>query len=909
MTTFSVVNASQLKDALSKAAGGDRIELSGGDYGDLLISKRTPAAEVTIAAKDPETPPRFSSVLVVDSKNLTFDGLDIKLTPTKDTVEWSSAFRVDGSSNIALVDSTVTGGDSVAGIDPNAPAGSQGSKGILGYPIGNGLMINWSSDIRIEGNDISNFTSGIRVGKVDGLEVRDNEISDVRKVPLGGGEVSNVVVADNHFHSIKPWKFGPDGDHGDHIHFYTSTKQAGPSSNITISGNFLAEGEGTSVLGIYLDDNANHKGFRNVVIEDNVIHNGDMQGMRMEDVVGLQIRSNTMLQSSGSLFDAPIIYLAEGTRDVVIDKNIISGIAGPALSNVTANGISILDNVTVQTHVPQAANYVGRLFVNAHTDNPTLADLTAKAGSMVAGYGAEATQQDGLAPHIVERHGDGLDLSSHDFAIVGSIGASLAKTAAPTKVVWDFGDGSAAAAGVELIHTYARPGTYVATATVTSGREVQVLQKVVEVASPIALEASFNGGIKDTSDAPHAAKTVGTVRLEPSAMGSSVRLVGDRATVGFKSAADMQNNDEFSVSLGYKKDAGAEGLGGRLFYFGSLGTLDVTGDGLSFRGSTSKGEPVMLSATKLGLRDQDWHQVTFTFSKEDGSAILYLDGREVDRVDGLKGSQPTLNGHDFQLGNPYGPNLKGLLDNLSFVRAALTPDQVEDHHSNFEKGAVTDFRSPPGTKVVTPNEEPTPERGGMFDESWHGFVLDVTDPAMAKFLRGATATPTADGVKVRFDGDGDCIHIGRRSEYEASDQIGFSVNFSREEGATGTERLVWNHGKLGLTLKDGGLVMEVRGADGKLKAFNFRDLGLDDIDSHNVTVMLDDRADRLQVVVDDRVILDKRGIDFEVNSGQEWGWMLGTPWDRHFNGDITDFRLGDRFAFVEEHLTAGLSVG
>ena len=52
------------------------------------------------------------------------------------------------------------------------------------------------------------------------------------------------------------------------------------------------------------------------------------------------------------------------------------------------------------------------------------------------------------------------------------------------------------------------------------------------------------------------------------------------------------------------------------------------------------------------LADTDWHNLTLTFSAPDGAAILYLDGTEVYRTEGLDGfRQYTVNGHDLILGN------------------------------------------------------------------------------------------------------------------------------------------------------------------------------------------------------------------------------------------------------------------
>ena len=150
-------------------------------------------AEVVITAHDSGAPPHFNSISLTNSSHISFDGLKFDFVPTASTVEWSAAIRIDGSSNIDVRNSTITGGNAVAGIDPTAAAGTQGAQGIKGLPIGVGISVYNGKAIDITNNDISKFSAGIRFSNVDGIDMTGNEISNVRKVPVGGGNVSNVA--------------------------------------------------------------------------------------------------------------------------------------------------------------------------------------------------------------------------------------------------------------------------------------------------------------------------------------------------------------------------------------------------------------------------------------------------------------------------------------------------------------------------------------------------------------------------------------------------------------------------------------------------------------------------------------------------------------------------------------------
>lgn len=916
MTIYVVSNVAQLNAALIKADGDDRIELTSGNYGDLKLRDLKFGAEVVITAHDSGAPPHFNSISLTNSSHVSFDGLKFDFVPTASTVEWSAAIRIDGSSNIDVRNSTITGGNAVAGIDPTAAAGTQGAQGIKGLPIGVGISVYNGKAIDITNNDISKFSAGIRFSNVDGIDMTGNEISNVRKVPVGGGNVSNVVMSDNSLHDVSPWKFGGLGDHGDFVHFWTTPEQTTPSANFTFINNSFQQGDGTPVLGIYLDDNTNNKGFANVLIEGNVIHNGNAQGLRMEDVNGLTVRNNTFLQSSGDAPDAPMIYLAEGTRNVVIDRNILSGVVGPAMQNLQGNNIAIVDNVVVQTQDPLAVNYVGMLFTNALTAHPALTDLRAIPGSMADGYGAASSQVNdatrGFDGIISESRGTGLALSTHHFDLLdGAMGDGSAITA-NANVQWDFGDGTRAM-GAQIGHTYGSAGIYQAKATVTlASGQVHVIQKTIDVSTPVAVLASFDKGLKDESDIIQAVQAIGAVSLVQSDFGQSVKLTGAKSAVKFAANAEILDNKEFTISLAFKKSIGAEATGGRVLYFSGTAVIDVAADGITLRGTTDDGEAVLLRSTaSVGIRDHDWHQITYTASQTNGTAILYVDGTEVARMEGLTGAQQTTAGHSLYLGNPFGANMNGLLDNMSFLQAALTREQVQNSFAQFEKGELANFRpvaatTGAGLAAMSTVADRVAEAvvvaapvDSLHKDGWTGFKLDP-NALSTKLMDDAAVVQTAHGKGIHFDGDGDYVALGRMTALEASDRVAFSIDFAQAAANQDPARLVWNTSKLGLTLQGDGLLVQVATATQGFKSFTIRDLGLNDTDLHRVIVMLDAETDHLQVLLDNKLVFDEQNTDFEIvgAGGRESGWMIGTPWNRPFEGDVTEFRLGDRFDFM-----------
>ncbi|WP_217355416.1 hypothetical protein, partial [Ruegeria arenilitoris] len=188
--------------------------------------------------------------------------------------------------------------------------------------------------------------------------------------------------------------------------------------------------------------------------------------------------------------------------------------------------------------------------------------------------------------------------------------------------------------------------------------------------------------------------------------------------------------------------------------------------------------------------------------------------------------------------------------------------------------------------------------GMIFDD----FVLDIaallSDDRIQ--LKGdATVANTGSGQVIQFDGNDDYVNMGRLEEFASSSQLGFTVEFARDEADGSTQRLVWNHKKIGLVLKDDGLVVNVANNDAKFhKGFKAKDIGLNDLDKHEITVLVDEDADRLQVLVDDQIVIDETGVDFDFSSAPNRDWTLGSQWGSDIDGEVSAFAIDDDVQFV-----------
>ncbi len=377
LTEFKVSNADGLKAALSKAKGGDKIVLAAGAYGAVKLSGYSFSSAVTIVSKSTASMASFASLDVSNSKNLTFSAINVAFAPTAKTVAWDSAVRIASSSNISLTNSVLKGGVAINGVPQDTAAGGLDASGnVLGLPAARGITVDKSTNITLQGNEISTFQRGIVLNSVSGITVAKNEVHDLRMTPLAGANVSDVTVDGNHFYNFNPWQFGGAGDHGDLIHFWTEPKsQTTASSNIVISNNFLEQGTGQALLGIYLDDNRNNLGFKNVSISNNLILNGNAQGVRLENVSG-SISGNTLVQTSTGTYKAAPGILVTDKSSVSITSNILGPVS--VYPGATANQSG---NVLVQRQDTSKSNHYSNIFVNGLSKVPTVADFAVNTKS------------------------------------------------------------------------------------------------------------------------------------------------------------------------------------------------------------------------------------------------------------------------------------------------------------------------------------------------------------------------------------------------------------------------------------------------------------------------------------------------------------------------------------------------
>ncbi|NUN67940.1 hypothetical protein HCU40_25365 [Pseudanabaena biceps] len=361
--------------ALSNATGGETIQLAPGNYGTLMLNRINFDVPVTIQGGN------FAQMSVLLSSGLKFEGTKVDFVPDATTTSDSQAIRVWNSENIHFNAITLVGGLAVTGVDPSATA-PDATGNVLGYPAGKAINFATSANCSITNSDISVFAKGVVFAGGRDYLVDGNNIHNLRTTPISGTVDANLTINNNHTWDSFPWRFGAQ-DHGDRIHIWTNgTAIAG----LVITNNYLDQGAGEPMLGIYLDDNNAKLGFINTVISGNTLIDGQGQGVLLENVSGT-VTNNTLIWSGyGAAYsNTPRFDVNDGSKNINFSGNTgpISIETGSTYINIVQHSGMVSEDLSMSAADRETIDIdfmviTGR---NSYTLDATTSDLYFEGGT------------------------------------------------------------------------------------------------------------------------------------------------------------------------------------------------------------------------------------------------------------------------------------------------------------------------------------------------------------------------------------------------------------------------------------------------------------------------------------------------------------------------------------------------
>ena len=345
MTTWTVSSPAELQSALNSATGGDQIVLESGNYGNVTISGKNFATDITITSIDEGDPAVFGRLTIKSSSGLTFDGIEV-FNPASDAAHAPLVEISRGSHDITIKNSEVHGpadGRSYRGID--AKEGTY--------------------DITVEDNYIHHVkTGGVFIG-ADDVNVSGNTFNYIGSDAMKFGKNDGVVIENN---TGPTHLLATAYDHADFIQF-----QSGSSTNIVIRGNvLLTEETGVSnQQAIFLGDYS----VSNALIENNLIYTNSVHGILVSGT-NITVINNTILNSqddSSGSHKVTRIFVNATDRNSIVENNITDSIDG---------------NNNASNNIVGPSNYNG-LYVNGDVGpGATTRDFIPVAGSAAETMGA-----------------------------------------------------------------------------------------------------------------------------------------------------------------------------------------------------------------------------------------------------------------------------------------------------------------------------------------------------------------------------------------------------------------------------------------------------------------------------------------------------------------------------------------
>ena len=662
----TVYNNAQLTAALNAASPGDQILLhpSSVPYDVTITAYVNNVENITIKSANPNNMATIGGVKLYDAKGITFDGVRFGENPDPQS---DFTVLVRTSENITIRNSVAEG----TATGPLTVGGSTQMAGEF-------ANIKYVDGFTFENNEVSKYNFGLLILESTDVDFRGNDIHSLQADPLRVGGVKDVYIENNYLHDL----YGSDAQitHMDMIQVWSTDTQR-VNENIYIRENVLDAGDGAGTQSILMRNERYEKSpstalmYKNIVITDNVIYNGQYHGISVGETNGLQISNNTLVTHPDAVVrnvgwieqSDPAISVSSPSYNVNVHNNIAGRYDLPG--NVNQG-----NNITVNYDDPLSEYYVKNLFVNPFSDDMNvLVDLQAPPGGLLdqRNAGSSLTEfdysPDTIYGLVLSNDGLGLSLNTHSFDVSNVYGPTGPLNTNGATVAWNFGDGHGTSGSTAASHFYEEPGIFTVRALITLANGTQVTaKKTVEVETPVAIAANFSNGATDISANANSVTKTSNVQFVYDGPHQVAKLNGGHVT--YYRDEEYKNNTGFTVIADFRKDQIWDK--GELFLFAGSFSMTVQEHTLRASITTDKGVTWM-SPQWLDIDDTSWHRVILSFDGQSQSAAIYLDGQKVATASNVGSLHYGLDGVDLYLGSPYGPSFSGLIDNFSFLRGGL----------------------------------------------------------------------------------------------------------------------------------------------------------------------------------------------------------------------------------------------
>lgn len=895
MTVFSVSSKEELMDALSQASGGDTISLSPGTYSGLeLHGAKSPFLKsydspITITSSDPENPAVITDMRVHDVSNISFDGLEYNYSYMGGDAYREKPINVSQSENLSFVNSTFAG-ETMEGT----------GTWFDGFGSGIALWVTDSSNINVADNHFETyFRAGVFAG-VDNVSVTGNEVTDMSSDGFNFTEVNHVLIEDNYLHNFS---FNPEsGAHMDMIQFWSAGRSE-PSTDIVIRGNIMDSGGGDRTQAIFMRNEEVDRGrageemyYRDILIENNVIHNAHLHGVSIGATDGLTIRHNTIVQNMGTDPDlgatTPSINAFGESYNVRIYNNI-----SPADVKIesSADGNVARDNIRTQRDDPDAENYVQNVLIDGlGGEHTSLEDLQVVPGSIAEGAGAPITKFDAAPdePIATIRMSEASVMEGDSLSFDASLsrGTDGFLTEGNATFVWTIHDAEGNEVhrhnGMTLDHTITTPGSYTAKLVVTQpdGKSATNVTQF-DIGDRDVLAVSFADGTAADLSAYGANVKLGEHARIVEVDKVSVLKMTDKTNVSVDRGAHLFSHDSFTIEFGMQRDSAQSGTGD-IFRIHTSQNIALRSDGeLAYSMVNDAGERFNIITSGAGLSDTDWHHVAVTYDSVDQRANIYVDGQLVGSGE-VTGTMKPMEAWGPSLGNPWHPGFNGYISHVS-----MTAEAIDSSESRALSNELHSTLS--GTPIK--DEEPTDQQDGSIDVDVDAAFAFGGDGVQGVDLKGQVSVASDQNRDAYLDLHGGYASFGKHEAFFDTSELSIFFDVKSDGVHDGTSRLLWNHMNYGIELV-GSDTLRFTFFGGGRQAVEVEDAELGSGGWQNIGFALDTDTGAFTAYIDGQVVETANLANVEIREAQSWNVMFGgTPWGRGLDGGMDNLAVYHEF--------------
>ncbi|WP_425102231.1 hypothetical protein [Tropicibacter sp. S64] len=389
-TVVDVDGEAALKAALAKAGPGTTLRLAPGVYPRVGFKgvRGAAGAPIVLTSADPENPARIERLRVSEGAFLGFERLVFDYSYASDHDYNFKAFSLTNVTDTVVTDCTFEG-DTARGTGTSAD----------GYGWAFCLGLTRCQRTVVQRNLFHGFTTGLICADCRHIQVLANRIHSMRVDGMNFSQTPDLRIEGNH---ISDFLTSPeDKGHRDMIQFWTMRTKR-PTERVVIRRNLLNSGHGPWSQTIFFgNEEVDQKRagremfYRDVLIEENVIINAHIHGVRMTHAIGVTIRNNTLIRNRLSVgrekkpgLYVPTIWVNKRCENIEVLRNVAAEVPGARREG----GWDVRDNALIQDRRRGVANHYDALFVNAIEGDPDdLRNFFYRKGGALDGAGLGAS--------------------------------------------------------------------------------------------------------------------------------------------------------------------------------------------------------------------------------------------------------------------------------------------------------------------------------------------------------------------------------------------------------------------------------------------------------------------------------------------------------------------------------------